>query len=121
MLDKEILKILRCSGCGECCRWTGSVLLTDADIARVAAHLGMTEQGFIDRHTRLAPSRIQLALLDQTDGSCAFLSGDRCSIYAARPEQCRTFPFAWSVASGCPELDALMAKQKNIEPGGDNP
>lgn len=121
MVEKGILEAFKCSGCGECCRWTGSVLLTESDIERLAAHLAMTEQGFIDRHTRLAPNRIQLALLDQADGSCAFLAGDRCSVYAARPGQCRTFPFVWSVASGCPVLDALRAGQKNIEPGGDNP
>ena len=83
--------------------------------------MGISEAEFIDRHTRLAPNRQQLALLDQADGSCAFLDGNRCSVYAARPEQCRTFPFAWRVAEGCPELDRLLQQQKNIEPDSDNP
>jgi Fe-S-cluster containining protein len=112
MLDRKILDPFRCTECGECCRWTGSVLLNDGDISRLATHLAVSEQAFIDGHTRLAPSRIQLALLDQKDGSCSFLDGDRCSIYEARPEQCRTFPYAWNVSEGCPPLDALMA------PGG---
>ncbi|WP_372846012.1 YkgJ family cysteine cluster protein [Pontiella sp.] len=110
MLKKEIQERFQCSGCGECCRWTGSVLLTETDIPRMAAWLGMSDQDFIDAHTRLAPNRRQLALLDQADGSCAFLAGDRCTIYEARPEQCRTFPFAWSVTFGCPELDRLRAE-----------
>lgn len=114
MLNQEILKQFKCSGCGECCRWAGSVLLVDADILRLAAHLEMSEQEFVDLHTRLAPNRRQLALLDQPDGSCAFLRGDRCSIYEARPEQCRTFPFGWSVSQGCPELDLLFAEQKTL-------
>ena len=92
MLDSEVLEPFRCTGCGECCRWSGSVLLKDGDISRLAVHLAIPKQAFIDGHTRLAPSRIQLALLDQEDGSCSFLAGDRCSIYEARPEQCRTFP-----------------------------
>lgn len=121
MLNKDILKAFKCNGCGDCCRWTGSVLLTDKDMARMAVHLEMPEQDFIDRHTRLAPSRIQLALLDQDDGSCSFLEGHRCSVYEARPEQCRTFPFAWSVQSGCPPLDKLLAEQKSIEQAGDKP
>lgn len=91
------------------------MLLVDSDIARLASHLDLSEGEFIDRHTRLAPSRQQLALLDQSDGSCAFLKGDRCSVYEARPEQCRTFPFAWHVAEGCPELDKLLAEEKNID------
>ncbi|VGO15901.1 hypothetical protein PDESU_04489 [Pontiella desulfatans] len=121
MVNQEILDRFKCSGCGECCRWTGSVLLTKADIPRMASLLGTSEQEFIDAHTRLAPNRKQLALLDQSDGSCAFLQGDRCSIYEARPEQCRTFPFAWSVREGCPELDKLLAEQKNIEQHAGNP
>ncbi len=107
MLDSTILKAFECTGCGECCRWSGSVLLTDADVTVLSNHLGVPEQEFIDHHTRLAPNRIQLALLDKADGSCAFLEGSRCRVYAARPEQCRSFPFTWSVSSGCPALDKL--------------
>ena len=115
MLSQDVLKDFKCTGCGECCRWTGSVLLTDQDIAVLADRLGLSEQAFIDHHTRLAPNRIQLALLDKPDGSCALLDGDRCSVYEARPEQCRSFPFAWSVPEGCPALDELAAGQNNIE------
>lgn len=121
MLDSQVLKQFSCSGCGECCRWTGAVLLEGFDLPRLAACLGMSEQAFIDRHTRLAPNRRQLALLDQSDGSCAFLEGDRCSVYQARPKQCRTFPYAWSVTQGCPELDKLFARQKNIDQSPEKP
>ena len=110
MKEEEILREFKCSGCGTCCRWTGSVLLTEKDIVRMADFLHLSEQEFIDAHTRLAPSRKQLALLDQEDGSCAFLEGNRCSVYEARPEQCRTFPYAWSVSEGCPELDRLRGR-----------
>ncbi|MDF7826822.1 YkgJ family cysteine cluster protein [Pontiellaceae bacterium B12227] len=121
MLNQEILNQFKCSGCGECCRWGGSVLLTDDDIPKMAAHLGLSEQEFIDEHTRLAPNRKQLALLDQADGSCAFLKGDRCEVYEVRPEQCSSFPYAWSVPAGCPELDKLLAEQKEIDPRSNKP
>lgn len=121
MVSSDILKRFSCSGCGECCRWPGSVVLTEQDIAVLSDHLEMESVAFIARHTRLAPNRKHLALLDQQDGSCAFLQGDQCSIYAARPEQCRTFPFAWHVAEGCPELDKLLAEEKNIEQTAGNP
>ena len=121
MISSHILNRFACTGCGECCRWTGSVLLVDLDIPRLAAGLGLSEDDFVARHTRLAPNRRQLALLDQEDGSCAFLEGDRCSVYEQRPEQCRTFPFAWHVAEGCPELDQLLAEEKNVDQAGDNP
>ena len=121
MLDQEILDQFACSGCGDCCRWGGSVLLTEADIRRIAAHLGLEEAAFIEQRTRLAPHRGGLALLDQADGSCEFLRGDDCAIYEARPEQCRSFPHAWSVPEGCPELDKLLRAQKNIEHKASNP
>ena len=108
MLNSRILNQFQCVGCGECCRWTGSVLLTNQDISILGSHLGLTEQAFIDRHTRLAPNRIQLALMDHANGSCSFLEGNRCSVYNSRPEQCRSFPFAWSVSEGCPALDKLL-------------
>ncbi|MEN7972635.1 MAG: YkgJ family cysteine cluster protein [Verrucomicrobiota bacterium] len=121
MVDPDILKTFECKGCGTCCRWTGSVLLTDRDISVLAAGLELSEQEFIDQHTRLAPNRIQLALTDKSDGSCSFLEGNRCRIYGIRPEQCRSFPFAWSVPEGCPALDELAANQKNIEQREGNP
>jgi Fe-S-cluster containining protein len=111
-ITPDLLAAFRCRGCGECCRWTGFVLLTDDDIAVLAKYLGLSEQVFIEKHTRLAPNRIQLALLDKADGSCQFLEGDRCSIYAARPKQCRTFPFAWRVPEGCPALDELLCQRE---------
>lgn len=115
MLSKEILSQFKCSGCGGCCRWGGYVLLTERDITVMAEHLGLSEIEFIETHTRLAANRKQLALFDQEDGSCAFLEGNRCSVYDARPEQCSSFPYAWSVPAGCPELDRLLDAEKNIE------
>jgi len=122
MIKPDILKQFKCNGCGECCRWSGSVLLTDEDITTLARYHGLAESEFINQHTRLAPNRIQLALHDKEDGSCAFLEGDRCGIYEARPLQCRSFPFSWSVPEGCPVLDELMASPENkVEPVSANP
>jgi Fe-S-cluster containining protein len=111
MVSKEILDRFKCNGCGECCRWGGSVLLLDEDVRKISDFLGLAEGVFIDKHTRLAPNRKQLALLDQADGSCEFLEGDSCRIYEARPTQCRSFPHGWSVPEGCPVLDELLAQE----------
>jgi len=37
-----------CMGCGDCCRWPGHVLLTDADIVRLAAALRLDERAFVE-------------------------------------------------------------------------
>lgn len=94
-----------CKQCGACCRWTGHVLLTDADLARLAGAAGLSEEQFIERYTVLAANRRQLSLADAPDGSCILLHGDRCSLYDARPAQCREFPHGWRVSAGCPALD----------------
>jgi len=100
------LDAFSCQECGTCCRWSGYVLLTNQDMTQIAKHLDLSEEDFIDQHTRLAANRQQLALLDQPSGACAFLEENRCQIYSARPEQCRTFPYKWRV-EGCPALDLL--------------
>ena len=93
-----------CRQCGACCRWPGSVLLGDDDVAALAASLGLLPKEFIDRHAALARNRAQLTLKEQPGGACEFLDeSGHCRVYAARPAQCRDFPAAWHV-SGCPAV-----------------
>ena len=100
-----------CRRCGACCRIEGIVRLKDGDIARIAAHLGMSEADFIANETNLAPDRRGLVLKDRSDGACAMLDEkNRCRIYPVRPEKCRTFPYGWmnaESASYCPGLADL--------------
>ena len=96
-----------CQRCGSCCRWSGHVLLSDEDIGRLAAAAGLSEETFIARYTVLAANRCQLSLADAPDGSCVLLKDGRCTLYDARPAQCRDFPRGWRVAEGCPALEAL--------------
>lgn len=85
-----------CVRCGNCCRWPGWVRLTGDDITAIAGYLGMDERGFIEKHTRLRPSRDGLALIERPDGSCIFLEGvNHCAIQPVKPLQCRGFPNVW--------------------------
>ena len=103
----NLYKEFNCQQCGICCRWTGHVLLTDADITRLAAAVELSEDELIERYTVLAVNRRQLSLTEGEDGGCIFLEDTQCAQYDARPEQCRSFPHAWRVAEGCPALDLL--------------
>lgn len=107
MITEDMKRSFKCQQCGACCRWSGHVLLTDADITRFAVALGLSEADFIDRYTMLAANRRQLSLTENADGSCIFLEENGCLYYDARPEQCRSFPYRWRVASGCPALEAM--------------
>lgn len=100
-----------CRHCGACCRIKdGIVRVSDAEIARIAAFLGMTEQDFIDRETEVAPDRRGLILKSLPGGACTWLTSDNlCRIHPVKPDKCRTFPYEWTNADTndvCPELAA---------------
>lgn len=98
-----------CRCCGACCRIKdGIVRVSEAEVARIAAFLGMSESVFIECETELAPDRRSLMLKSRPDGSCAYLTaGNLCRINPVKPDKCRTFPFEWlnpDSAAICPEL-----------------
>ena len=105
-----------CQRCGACCRIRdGIVRVSEAEIARIAAHLGMREQDFIDRETEVAPDRRTLMLRSRPDGACVYLTDDnRCRIHAVKPDKCRTFPFEWTNADSrevCPGLNPGLLRR----------
>jgi Fe-S-cluster containining protein len=85
-----------CQRCTACCRWPGQVRLTEAEMARIADFLGLTQTEFIARHTRLRADRKGLSLLEKASGECEFLVGNDCSIQPVKPQQCRDFPNLWN-------------------------
>jgi Fe-S-cluster containining protein len=82
-----------CTGCGHCCTGaSGAVYLSELDVQRLASKLQLSRDDFIARYTQWSDS--ELALIDKPDSpECVFLSGKACSVYGARPTQCRTYPF----------------------------
>lgn len=82
-----------CSQCGECCRTHGEyayVYLSNDDITRLSEHLQIERNAFLQAYTdRDGPWRI----LRWPEEACVFLTEKGCSVYEARPTQCRTWPF----------------------------
>ena len=78
----------QCRRCGACCRINdGIVRVSDAEVVRIAAFLGMGEAEFIERETELAPDRRSLMLRSRPDGSCAYLTADNlCRINPVKPD-----------------------------------
>ena len=98
-----------CRRCGACCRIKdGIVRVSDAEVARIAAFLGMGEDAFIANETEIAPDRSSLMLKSRADGSCVYLTADNlCVINPVKPDKCRTFPFEWANPDSgdiCPAL-----------------
>lgn len=87
-----------CTGCGRCCKTHGDgdeyafVFLSDVDVARISAHLGMAQVDFLNKYcTTDEFGEVHLAKLT---GDCSFLEdGNRCIVYPVRPMQCKTWPF----------------------------
>lgn len=81
-----------CTGCGECCTGSGRVWLTELEIQTIAKALNMEVVQFVDQSVIRLEGRWSLKE-DPTHGDCYFLENGRCTIYNARPRQCKTFPW----------------------------
>ena len=120
-MDNPDLSAFRCRRCGACCRLPGGLVrLREGESAALAAALGMDERTFLDEHTLLAPDRRSLVLRDHADGSCEMLGADGlCRVHAAKPAQCRAFPFSWRNPDSfrtCPGLRALAEDELSRHP-----
>jgi len=88
---KEGLKF-KCTECGKCCSgFPGYVWLNERDIEMLASHLNLSIKDFKIRYTRSKHGKLSLTEMKNFD--CVFFKEGKCSVYKARPSQCRTFPF----------------------------
>ncbi len=78
-------------GCTNCCSVSGYVYLTERDLRRAAALLGLSTRGFERRF--VYRTRHLLRLRKPRNAQCHFLKDGGCSIHPAKPTQCRAFPF----------------------------
>ncbi|MDR3139633.1 MAG: YkgJ family cysteine cluster protein [Treponema sp.] len=85
-----------CTRCSACCRYEpGYVFLTEKDVAILAAALKMSYNDFIKAFCRWVPAaggQECLSLKEKSNYDCVFWN-QGCSVYDARPLQCRVFPF----------------------------
>ena len=87
----------QCQRCGNCCRWPGDVHVSDAEIPVIAAHLGISQDAFIQDYTRINAKRTGLSIIDKPNGECIFLEGvNTCTIQTVKPEHCKGFPNVWN-------------------------
>ncbi|OVE76056.1 hypothetical protein BVX97_02450 [bacterium E08(2017)] len=78
-----------CVGCANCCKDRGYVYLGTGDRIRLARKFRMSVMVFTDTYCEM--NRGEYHLKDP-DKDCCFLEDGKCSVYDARPEQCRTWP-----------------------------
>jgi hypothetical protein len=85
----------QCTQCGNCCTGApGVVWVNNQEITEIARLLGVDDIAeFERRYVRRVG--VRKSLVEFPNGDCVFLDGRsrRCLVYAARPRQCRTWPF----------------------------
>lgn len=84
----------QCTGCGDCCTGApGYVWVDEEEIAALAAHLQVEVEEFERKYVRRVGRR--KSLIELAGGDCVFFDNQtrRCTVYSARPQQCRTWPF----------------------------
>jgi Putative zinc- or iron-chelating domain len=90
-----------CAGCDACCRTPRFRVELTADEAK--------------RHVGAYQDLGQWWLPRKPDGSCVYLEGGRCSIYADRPAACRVYDCRWQLLFGWrdpdnPVMNAALAE-----------
>ncbi|MDR2842991.1 MAG: YkgJ family cysteine cluster protein [Spirochaetaceae bacterium] len=87
-----------CKQCSLCCRQDpGYVFLTEDDVSMLFNYLKMSKDDFILTYCRwikISLSIEYLSLKETSNYDCFFWKNG-CSVYDARPVQCKTYPF-WS-------------------------
>lgn len=101
----------KCTGCGDCCTGApGFVWVNKEEIAALAAEVGMTEEAFEKKYVREVGVRKTLKER-KSSYDCIFLDAEtrKCTVYNARPRQCRTWPF-WDSTTRTPEAWAATCE-----------
>ncbi len=84
-----------CTRCGACCTGAPGYVWVDLEqITRLAEYRGESVEDFSRAFVRRVGHRY--SLIERPGGDCIFWDQENgCTVYEARPTQCRTWPF-WS-------------------------
>jgi len=91
-----------CTRCGKCCTGApGFVWVNDAEIQAIGEFLQEPLDEVTALHTRWVNGK--RSLREKLNNDCVFYDAEiGCTIYEARPRQCRTWPF-WESTTTSPE------------------
>ena len=85
----------KCQGSANCCVSRGSygfVYLSLNDLKKISKFFKLDKLNFIKKYCEYTNGFLHLKETKK-NGDCIFLKNKRCSVYSARPIQCRTWPF----------------------------
>lgn len=86
-----------CTQCGHCCRHEpGYVFLSENDLNQLLKYLSISQDEFVKKYCRIVDVGFfkRISLIEKPNNDCIFWqNGLGCSVYNARPLQCRSYPF----------------------------
>lgn len=79
-----------CRRCGHCCHGEGGIVLSPADIDRLAGHLALAAAELLARYAQYVSGKYRL--IAGADGYCVFYD-EGCGVHPGRPDVCRAWPY----------------------------
>ncbi len=109
-----------CQMCSYCCSVEpGYVFLSENDIERLSSFFSLDRETFMKQYCRLVDygTHYLVSLTERKNYDCEFLSEKGCTVYDARPEQCRTYPFWRSIMESREKWDEEAQYCRGINRG----
>lgn len=109
IINKKIR--FECQGSSNCCisrESYGYVYLSKKDILRLSKFKNLKSNIFLNLFCEQTNGFTHLKEKNK-NGKCLFLNKKKCSVYSARPTQCRTWPF-WSENMNAKTWDQDISK-----------
>lgn len=87
-IQNEITKTIDCTLCGNCCK-SLMINVEPNDITQLSSYLKMKEEVVKEKYLETSGTST-LAIMNKIP--CHFLNENKCTVYEARPSECRVFP-----------------------------
>lgn len=123
--DMEIIGLddpfdFKCRGCGKCCRNRHDIVLSPKDVFRMAKHLGVDIESFLDTYCKVTADSSGMAVvvsLKAVGGNdrCPFLDGRKCQVHAVKPTICALYPIGRKFDGGIPNSITDLNPSPTVE------
>lgn len=84
--------VFTCRRCGACCEGQGGIVVSPADMQRLAACLCLPPEAVAGRFCERSGGKLKIR--SGADGRCVFFHAEQgCAVHAGKPAICRAWPF----------------------------
>ena len=112
MASESTETVFQCRMCAHCCEGRGGIVVSPADLTRLAAFLHLAPEEAVKRYGEHSGGKLKIRTGD--DGRCIFFrDGQGCGVHEGKPAICRAWPFF----RGNIEDPASLALAKDFCPG----